>query len=191
MNSKKGEVTKTILRGLFWAGAFTIACSSPSFVPRVMPQIIKYASYRLRKSKKRNEKFYNAFYYLKNKGLVDIDNKGGQIYISLTPKGKRLAGKYQIDDLQISKPKKWDGKWRILIFDIEDKHKIKREALRGKLKELGLFQLQKSVWIFPYEFKKEIDLLREFFGFKKGEINLITASVIEDDEAAKNHFNFI
>jgi DNA-binding transcriptional regulator PaaX len=98
------------------------------------------------------EKFQSAFYYLRSKGLIDIEYRGPQMYISLSEKGVKKADKYQINDLKIKKPGVWDKKWRVLIFDISDKHKTKREALRGKLKQLRLYQLQKSVWVCPYDF---------------------------------------
>jgi phenylacetic acid degradation operon negative regulatory protein len=86
------------------------------------------------------------------------------------------------------KPKKWDGKWRILIFDISEPHKIKREALRGKLKEWKLYQLQKSVWISPYDLQKEISILRDFFGLNFRELTVITANMIDDEKSLKRHF---
>jgi len=75
-----------------------------------------------------------------------------------------------------------------LIFDISDKHKNKREALRGKLKQLGLFQLQKSVWVCPYEFRDVVKILREFFGLTDDEMKVITASEIENDRRIRDYF---
>ena len=83
---------------------------------------------------------------------------------------------------------RWDKKWRILIFDIKEKNKIKREALRGKIKQLGLYPLQKSVWVCPYKFFKEMDMLRRFFGLQKDEMKTITASEIEDDKNIRSFF---
>jgi len=185
---KKGEIVKTILKGFLLTGAITVASTSPYFVSRVLPKLIKHASYRIKNNKRRKKRFYDTFYYLKNKGFIKMNYKGKQIYISLTKEGKKMAGKYQIDDLEIKKPKKWDKKWRVLIFDISDKHKVKREALRGKLKELELYQLQKSVWTCPYNFQKEIEILRNFFGFKNDEMKIITASDIEDDKNIRIFF---
>jgi hypothetical protein len=76
----------------------------------------------------------------------------------------------------------------VLIFDVADKHKIKREALRGKLKDWNLCQLQKSVWVCPYDMHKEIEFLRQFFGLNKAEMAIITASDIENDYKLKKHF---
>jgi CRISPR/Cas system-associated endoribonuclease Cas2 len=133
-------------------------------------------------------KIQNKFYYLKKRGLVNVEYRGNQIYISLTDEGKRRAGKYKIDDLKIKTAENWDKKWRVLIFDVEENYRIKREALRGKIKELGLYQLQKSVWVCPYEFKKEMSILRDFFGLEKGDMKVITAVEIEDDQPVRDFF---
>jgi len=187
----RGNLSKEILKTFLIAGGIIIASTSPYFLTRFLPKLIKHVSYRLSCRKKKNRKFTNAFYYLRSKGFIKIENRKEQIYISLTEEGRKKAGKYQIDELKISKPRKWDKKWRVLIFDIQDKHKIKREALRGKIKELGLYQLQKSVWIYPYKFQKEIKLLRDFFGLNNNEIKVITATEIEDDHAIQEFFGFL
>lgn len=186
-NKKVVEVTKMIMKGVLISGGIVIAATDPRFGHRILPKLLKYASYKL-KNKNEQKKFYDTFSYLKKRGLISVEYRGRQIHISLTDEGKEKAGKYQIDDLEIKRSKKWDGKWRILIFDIDEKNKIKREALRGKIKELGLFQLQKSVWIFPYYFQKEIETLRNFFGLSLKEMQSIIAVDIEDDADARKHF---
>lgn len=184
----KKEITKTIINGLMWTGAFYVACSNPYFASRALPRIIKHFSRKI-KNKKEQKKYYDTFYRLKKEGMINIEYVGKQMYISLSEEGKKKAGKYKIDDLKILRPKKWDSIWRILIFDIKDKHKIKREALRGKLKEWNLFQLQKSVWVCPYDFQREVDILRSFFNLKKEDVKIIIAQYIEDEGEIKKHFN--
>jgi len=188
MRGKRSEITKTILKGLLYGGGITIALTSPHFITKILPRIIKYARHKEKMKKIERRRFYNSFSYLKKQGFIKMQHKGSQLYISLTKEGRKKCGKFQIDDLKIKKPIKWDKKWRILIFDIKEKQRIKREALRGKLKELGLYQLQKSVWVCPYNFFKEIDLLRRFFGLKDKEMKIITASEIENDEELKIFF---
>jgi len=119
---------------------------------------------------------------------IDIKKHNHQIYISLTEEGKKKAGRFQIDSLQIQTPKRWDGKWRIVLFDIENSKNIKRNALRGKLKELGFYLYQKSVWIHPYKCDDEIKLLKDFFGLTGNEISLIVAEKIANEKVAKNYF---
>jgi len=94
----------------------------------------------------------------------------------------------QIDDLEIAKQKKWDKKWRLVIFDIAQIKKIYREAFRGKLKDLGFRSLQKSVWVHPYECQVEIELLKDFFGLSDKELRLIVAQSIGIDEEFKKEF---
>jgi len=65
------------------------------------------------------------------------------------------------------KRENWDGKWRIVVFDIPEKIKRGRDALREKLKELGFYELQKSVFVFPYKCQNEIEFVIEFFNLRK------------------------
>lgn len=184
----KINLTKKILLGILITGGIAVSLTSPYAGQTIIKSLYKLVKYKIINRKKKKV-FYSTFYRLKNQGLIKMDYQGKQLYISLTEEGKKKAGKYQIDNLEIKKPIRWDGRWRILIFDIKDKYKLKREALRGKLKELGLFQLQKSVWICPYEFKKEIDIIKGFFNFGKDELISINASEIDNDSDARAFFN--
>lgn len=85
------------------------------------------------------------------------------VEIILTKDGWEKALKFQIDGIKIKKPEKWDGKWRMVIFDIPEKKRKARGALRDKLKELGFKELQKSVFIYPYECEDEINFIVEVF----------------------------
>jgi DNA-binding transcriptional regulator PaaX len=192
METKKGDIVKKILEGLLVAGEILVTAMEPRL--SLGRALMRYEQNRIKREsnmekKKEMKKFKNAFYYLKRRGLIDVEYRGNQMYFSLTAEGKKKAGKYKINDLKIKAAEKWDKKWRVLIFDIEDKHRAKREALRGKIKELGLYQLQKSVWVCPYEFKKEMELLRDFFGLEPKDMKVIVAAKIEDDESICRFFN--
>jgi hypothetical protein len=177
----KSEIIKDVLKFLATVGALCIAGTSPRFVPNLIKGYLRWRKY----PKKRVS---DTFYKLRKRGLIRFENRGGQIYIYLTEKGRKLAGLLQIDELKIKKPKKWDKKWRILIFDISQLKKIYREALRGKLKELGFYQLQKSVWIHPYDCRAEVEILKEFFGLSDKELRLIEATNIGNDKEIKRFF---
>ncbi len=43
----------------------------------------------------------------------------------------------------------WDGKWRVVLFDVPTKHNVQREQLRRYLRGKGFGCLQHSVWITP------------------------------------------
>jgi len=184
----KSEIVKDILYWLSVAGAVAIAATSPYFGVNLL-KAYKKAQKQKREKKYPRKKFYDAFYNLKRQGLIEIKKQNHQIYISLTREGKKKAGWLQIDALEIKKQKRWDRKWRIVIFDISQLKKLYREAFRGKLKELGFYPLQKSVWIYSFPCQTEIELLREFFGLTEKEIRLITAENIGDDSKLRKFFN--
>ncbi|GAG92292.1 unnamed protein product, partial [marine sediment metagenome] len=119
---------------------------------------------------------------------IKIEKRNHQFYIKLTERGKKKAGWMQIDELKIKKSKKWDKKWRIVIFDISQLKTLHRNAFRGKLKELEFYPLQKSVWVSPHRCKDEVNLLRVFFGLNEKEVRLITANDIEDDGFLRKTF---
>lgn len=177
----RSEIVKDILKGLALGGMFCIAASSPYFVRNVLRNYKKWKAY----SKRR---VADTFYNLKRQGLIQIKKRGQQIYISLTEKGKRKAGMFQIDSLKVKKPKRWDGKWRVVIFDISELKKVHREAFRGKLKEIGFYQLQKSVWVHPWDCRAETDLLRDFFGLKEDELRLMVVENMGNDKKLKEFF---
>lgn len=176
--------SKEILKYLLLAGGIYIAASSPYFVFRLMKEISKTKGYR-----KRKRKFLDAFSYLRKRGLIDIEKRGHDVCIALTKEGKKRAGIYQIDDLEIEIPKKWDGKWRVVIFDIPHAEKTKRNAFRRKLKELGFYFLQRSVWVHAFDCGEEIEILRNFFGLNKKQIQLLLVEKIENDLILKKFFN--
>jgi DNA-binding transcriptional regulator PaaX len=92
-------------------GAISIAATSPFFLTNLLKSYKKFRRYP-------KKKVSDTFYNLRKQGLIEIQKKNHQIYIGLTEKGRKKAGWLQIDSLKIKKPKKWDGKWRLVIFDI-------------------------------------------------------------------------
>lgn len=185
---KKDGYAVTILKFLLTAGVFAVAATNPRFGPMMLRGYMREKERQKRKLENAI-KFSGAFCYLRRRGLIRMRYVGQQMYFSLTDEGKKLAGEYRlVDKMKIKKQKKWDRKWQLIVFDIADKQKIKREALRGKLKELGFFQLQKSVWVCPYEAKKQIILLRDFFGLTDVDMKIIVAVEIENDGEMKEFF---
>jgi len=105
---------------------------------------------------------------LKRSDLIKkiVKTKSGEYKIELTEKGKLKAIEYNFLRKLKIKDKKWDGKWRMLIFDVPERLRSGRNALRWKIKKLGFHELQKSVFVIPFECKKEIDLVANYFDLK-------------------------
>lgn len=181
----RSEIVKDVLTLFLLSGVICLAATSPYFGINLVRGLKKWQ--RLKK-KYSQRKVTSAFYRLKKAGCLKFEYKNQQLYLSLTDEGKKRAGWLQIDHLKIPQPKKWDGKWRVVIFDISQLKKIQREAFRGKLKELGFRPLQKSVWLHPFDCRDEIDLLKDFFGLSEKEVRLLIVENIGQDRELKTAF---
>ncbi len=86
--------------------------------------------------------FAQALRRLREKGLIElIDEK--EILVKLTDEGRAKALWEKVSQLSVI----WDGKWRIVAFDIPETHYLTRDLFRRRLKDFQFKQLQKSVWI--------------------------------------------
>ena len=178
----KSEIVKDVLSWFVTGGAIIIAANSPYFLSNVIKRYEKLKRYP-------KSRVSDTFYRLRRQGMIKIQTVNRQIYISLTPEGRKQAGIFQIDKLKIARPKRWDKIWRLLMFDVPQERKFSREALRGKLKELGFHQLQKSVWAYPFKCRAEMELLQDFFGLSNNEMRLIIAENIGDDSKLRQDFD--
>lgn len=87
-------------------------------------------------------------------GYIEKVEKNGEIYIRLTSQGKeKIARDFPLFVIQ---KKRWDKKWRVAIFDIQEVNKSTRDGLRKKLKELGFGMIQKSVFISPHDIIQDL-----------------------------------
>lgn len=124
-----------------------------------------------------------------------LKNLHSMNYIRIDKNGKtaHLAEKGILEFIKFGlreKQKNWDGKWRMVIFDISEEKRKKRDFLRTRLKWLGYKELQKSVWIFPYDIKRDIEELLTIFKYDpEGDVRFLTAEKIEQDDDLKKEFN--
>lgn len=177
----KGELSKEILKGLVLGGFIAVCFVAPNFA-----QVAKLFD---TKNPKDNWRLKRTLYNLTKEKLVKISyNKKGEEIIKITGNGEKRILKYKYEDLKIFTPKKWDKKWRLVMFDIPEVHKKAREALNFKLQDLGFYPLQKSVFIFPHECKDEIDFVCEHFKVREY-VNYFVLTKAENEEYLKQWFN--
>jgi len=122
--------------------------------------------------------------------MVDMkyDKKKDAVTIILTNEGKKKALTYDILNMKIKKPKVWDGKWRIALFDIPETHRKERDILRWRLKNLGFFEYQKSVFVHPYDCKDEIEYIIEFDNIRKF-VRFVVADSLDNELHLKDYFD--
>lgn len=123
---------------------------------------------------------------LREQKVVEIIEKNGKEVVRLTKKGHTKYLKFKLEELSL-KGKVWDGKWRIVIYDISKFKRNQQNAFRYILKYINFLLLQKSVYITPYPCEEQVTYLREYFGIGN-EVIFITADKIENDESYKQYF---
>ena len=190
INGKKAFVNK-LLKALVISGAVVIAASNPFFGLKAIGAICK----ELKRKKWQN--FRSGLYYLKYRGFIEVNqNPDGSYSVTTTGAGKNQARKYNLDDIAIKVPRKWDKHWRAAIFDIPAFKQKARMALLFKLKELNFIMLQKSIWVHPFECHNEVAVLAEAFGVENY-VNYLTCSSVssgkylQDEFEKRNHIKLI
>lgn len=142
----------------------------------------------LRQKKFQRNRFLQDLRRLQDRELIDFrENSHGSIKITLRRRGKQVALTYALDDLRIKKPAIWDGKWRLVIFDIPNFQKRARDALHMQLENLGFYSLQKSVFTYPYSCEDQIDFIGKIFGVREY-ILFATICDFEGEEKLKHFF---
>lgn len=123
--------------------------------------------------------YFQTVYHSRRTGYIEKVIKDEEVYLRLTAKGNEKL-KRDFSMLAWQK-RRWDRKWRILVFDIAEKSKKTRDSLRRKLRELGFGMLQESVWVSPYDFVVD---MREFLkaqGLEENAFIFETTSIEEGD----------
>ena len=177
--AQKANIKKVVLRTVAVAGVLSIAVLAPNVLGAlsklgVVPQ------------KRQKETVVNTKTRLVQQGLLTRENG----LLRLTPKGERVLRRLELKDYALQKPRRLDGKWRMLIFDIPERRKKSREQVRKTLATIGFVRLQDSVWLYPYDCEDLVTLLKADFHIGKDLLYLIVDS-LEGDMHFKHHFGLI
>lgn len=115
---------------------------------------------------------------LRQGGLVETKGKRSGILLKLTKLGKESLDDFNSDD------KPWDGKFRIVIFDIPETQRGIRDLFRRRLKAWGFKNFQQSVWVTKKNVTEKMKKL-----INKLEIGDWVAIIESDDKALTNIYN--
>ena len=173
------DFKRIILMTVATAGILTIALLAPNALQVLKPF--------LKNKKRRNFNYYLNYktQKLAKEGLLKISSEDGKQSVSLTEKGERELLYYKITEKK--KNVKWDGKWRVVIFDVWENIRSKRNLLRMEIKDFGFIQLQRSVWIYPYKCAEFIELLKTDLSFGKN-IRYMVVEKLDHDEGLRKYF---
>lgn len=124
MRQRYGSTAQKILLLLLGGAALGLS-GSPTRYNRVLKSVAK----EWRDIDRRE--LYRAIRRLYESKLVrEVHHDDGSVELVLNRQGREVALKYKVDDLKIPRPKQWDHKWRVIIFDVPEIYKKLRDTLR-------------------------------------------------------------
>lgn len=144
----------------------------------------------LRKNGKNFSQSRRTLYYLRSKGYITFNSRLQNATISLTAKGKTYLRKLLLVAEPPRKPDVWDKTWWVVMADIPTKtHRGQAELFRMKLKTMGFYALQRTVWVHPYNPLKSVNELTNYFDLGKF-VTIFQATHLDLEDLAKlkKHF---
>lgn len=162
---ESGRPVAYLAKALLAVGALGCVIFVGAIAPNLFSALGKMNGRKARISESGFYKIRKSIYYLKQRRVVEyIGTKNGEDIYRFTNQGKSVIKKFISDLPIIIPPKIWDGQMRLIIFDIPSNKKNASDALRRKLRLLGCYPLQKSVWVYPFPCYEEIKYIADVFG---------------------------
>ncbi|PIR83646.1 hypothetical protein COU18_03110 [Candidatus Kaiserbacteria bacterium CG10_big_fil_rev_8_21_14_0_10_51_14] len=178
--TRRGHVERAILSSLAIAGVGFVAMTAPNAL-----QLLKYVDPDWIVKRDPKQRIREAAHRLRKKKLVEFVHKDKRVYLRITEKGRVRLRSLSFGPLP--KPKRWDYKWRLVIFDIPEKKHGLRARARGIVAGFGFVRLQDSVWAYPYDCEEAIALLKAELHIGK-DLLYIIADAIEYDTPLRKEF---
>ena len=165
-----------ILQTVELAGLLSLAIVAPNVIGAM-------AKLGLIPSLRQREMVNRARNRLMERGFLELDGSK----VRLTKKGELELRLLQAKERVPSQRQKWDGRWRVLIFDIPEYRRSARTMIRSTLTMIGFMRLQDSVWIYPYDCEDLILLLKADMKMGKDARYMIVEQ-LEYDQSIRKHF---
>ena len=177
---RRRDLHNIILATIAVAGILTVAAVAPNAMRLLKTTGIDA---RLRYKTKR------VLGRLKQKGEIEFVEKDGKTLVRLTERGEQaLALHAERLRLAGERPKKWDQRYRLVMFDVPEKRKRTRDLLRREMREVGFLRIQDSAWLYPYDCEEFVALLKADLHIGKDVLYAVIES-IENDAWIRKHFN--
>jgi len=123
-------------------------------------------------------------WYMERRGYVRrTQNK----YV-ITERGKKVLTERELWEMTIPAPRRWDGKWHVVLFDIPADKRKRRDAFRLHIKELGLLLYQDSVWVHPYPCEQIVRRISDYYFLSKC-VSFAVAEKLTGEQHLMRHFN--
>ncbi len=188
-SEKTKDIASTILLLIGAAGIIGMTLTMPNSLKLLAPFLHKRYKKPLRSNEQR-EKVLQSYYYLKRSGQIQIEETEHGIWAKLTEKGKKKFQKITSDIHAIQRPPLWPGTWWLVAADIPTKDfKIAADMFRVKLRELKFYPLQRTLWIHPFDPRKELEYISNHYDIGKFITVMEIKRIDKQDEAVlKKYF---
>lgn len=181
---RRANIQQAVALALYGTVALSMAVLAPNAL-----KLLKGIDPDLNKKRKPAYRIQQALVRLESRKFVCREKISGGWRIRLTPQGQKYADRlHKTEQVLIRKPYRWDGRWRIVIFDVWEKRRGVRDQLRKVLVKAGFRRVQDSVWIHPYDCEELLIFLRADLRLGKG-ILYIIAEGIENDRQLRQWFS--
>ena len=183
--AKKKRRNTNIQQALLAAVALTGVVLVATIAPNAPAVLAKLPSVKRAQLKYR---YRTALGRLVAQGYIAFEKKNGKKYARITEEGgKILAFEQEKAKLSNIKKKRWNGRWRVVIFDVPERRRAVRDRLRDTMKEIGFVRLQDSVWVFPYDCEDFITLLKAELKIGVAILYMVVEH-IENDKYLREYF---
>ncbi|MEK7135594.1 MAG: CRISPR-associated endonuclease Cas2 [Patescibacteria group bacterium] len=175
-----GAFQQAMLAAVVVGGIVLVAATIPNAA-----RLLKYFP-GYKKGARFNYKAKTALGRLVAKGCVVFVEENGKRHARITEKGERML-QMETEKITIAKKRRWDRRWRVVIFDIPERRKSVRVSLRRFMQEYGFVRLQDSVWIYPYDCEDLIALAKANLRIGADVLYMIVER-LERDTYLREHF---
>ncbi|MBI2612959.1 CRISPR-associated endonuclease Cas2 [Candidatus Kaiserbacteria bacterium] len=181
--ARREKVQNTLLVALYATTVIGLLFTAPNVI-----QLLKHVNPYLKNKLNPGGRTRQAITRLVQRGLVERRKEEGKVTLRLTRKGEQNASRLYLENfLTFARPRRWDERWRIVIFDVWEKRREVRRRLREILRNTGFVRLQDSVWIFPYDCEELVAFMRTDLRLGRAVLYFV-ADGVENDRDLRAHF---
>jgi CRISPR/Cas system-associated endoribonuclease Cas2 len=183
--AKKKRRNTNIQQALLAAVALTGVVLVAAIAPNAPVALAKLSSVKRAQLRYR---YRTALGRLAVQGYIVFEKHGDKKYARITEEGSKvLAFEKEKAKLSNIKKKRWNGRWRVVIFDVPERRRQTRDRLRDIMREVGFVRLQDSVWVFPYDCEEFVSLLKAELKIGVAVLYMVVEQ-IENDKHLRAHF---
>ncbi len=174
-------------------GITTVALVAPNALKllKLLPNQ-KYTKGYLHQTKRSKKKISRVIYYLRQHNYIQLLPKGDDFLVKITQKGRKKLKLLNLQSLSLPKNNQWKKTWWFILADIPIEFRSQINSFRKKIKSIGAYSFQKSIWVYPFDPRDELAFLSKYYGLDPY-ITFLEATNLdpEDEHRLKHHFKSI